>query len=210
MKIRRIAAALALVALTAAAVPQAQVPQAQAQDASAGSAGAEPSEAKLQAARGLVKGFMSTLKGELQAAIKSGGPTEAISVCAQEAPGIAGTLSTRSGWSVGRTALKVRNPRNAPSVRERAVLMDFLARAEAGEDLKTMESATILREGDRRYLHYMKAIPTGEVCTTCHGTDVKPEVKQAIAATYPSDAATGFAKGDLRGAFTFVKPLPVE
>jgi hypothetical protein len=204
---RRFATAAAIAALTALAMPH---PQAQAQDTESPNTSAAPSDAQLKAARGLVKGFMSSLKRELKAALDDGGPTEAISVCSMEAPGIAGQLSTQSGWSVGRTALKVRNPRNAPSVRERAVLMDFLARAEAGGDLTKMEDATIVREGNRRYLHYMKAIPTGEVCTTCHGTDVQPEVQQAIAANYPADAATGFEEGELRGAFTFVKPLPVE
>jgi cytochrome c551/c552 len=73
-----------------------------------------------------------------------------------------------------------------------------------------MESATVVEEGDRRYLHYMKAIPTQEVCLACHGSNVKEPVREAIAKQYPADAATGFEKGELRGAFTFVKPLTAE
>lgn len=168
---------------------------------------AQPDEAHLREARQLAKKFMMDLKGELQAAIKAGGPVNAIGVCREAAPGIAGALSTQSGWAVGRTALRVRNPRNAPSVRERAVLMDFMARAEGGESLKGMESATVIEEGDQSYLHYMKAIPTGGVCLTCHGDKLSPDLKKAIGKSYPADAATGFDKGDLRGAFTFVKPL---
>jgi hypothetical protein len=35
-------------------------------------------------------------------------------------------------------------------------------------------------------------------------------VKDAIRASYPADAATGFDQGELRGAFTFVKPLGIQ
>mgnify|MGYP006425957993 CR=1 FL=1 len=168
---------------------------------------AEPSDADLKEARQLAQEFFMSLKGELQAAIKDGGPVNAIDVCARVAPGISGELSTKSGWAVGRTALKVRNPRNSPSVRERAVLMDFKRRAADGEAMKGMESAAVIQEGDRDYLHYMKAIPTADVCLVCHGSDVSGKLKDAIRAKYPADAATGFEKGELRGAFTFVKPL---
>ena len=37
-------------------------------------------------------------------------------------------------------------------------------------------------------------------CLACHGSEVSPEVREAIAARYPGDRATGFAVGDLRGA----------
>jgi len=175
--------------------------------AAAGAAATQPSEAQLQEARELARKFFMDLKGELTAAIQEGGPVNAIHVCRTAAPGIAGELSTRSGWAVGRTALKVRNPRNAPSVRERAVLMSFLDRAAAGEELKTMEDAAVIAEGGRKYLHYMKAIPTAGVCLTCHGDALSPDLEHAIRETYPADAATGFEQGELRGAFTFVKPL---
>jgi cytochrome c551/c552 len=204
--LRTTTAALAIAAglgLTAAASP-AQADEAQA------ATGEEVPQAEIEAARGLVKGFFTELKGELQSAIKEGGPAHAIGVCQEVAPSIAGKMSENSGWSVGRTALKVRNPRNTPSVRERAVLMEFKQRHAEGESFKTMESATVVEEGDRRYLHYMKAIPTQQVCLACHGSNVKKPVEEAIAAQYPADAATGFEKGELRGAFTFVKPLTAE
>ena len=203
--LRTTTAALAIAAglgLTAAASP-ARADEAQA-------ATGEVPQAEIEAARGLVKGFFTELKGELQSAIKEGGPAHAIGVCQEVAPSIAGEMSEKSGWAVGRTALKVRNPRNTPSVRERAVLMEFKQRHAEGESFKTMESATVVEEGDRRYLHYMKAIPTQEVCLACHGSNVKKPVQEAIAAQYPADAATGFKQGELRGAFTFVKPLTAE
>ena len=177
---------------------------------STASADAGPSEADLQEARSMVQDFATQLKGELQTAMQDGGTVNAIQVCRQAAPSIAGELSTKSSWAVGRTALKVRNPRNAPSVRERAVLMDFKRRADAGEALAKMEDAAVIEEDGRRYLHYMKAIPTGEACLACHGSELPDDLAKAIRTTYPADAATGFEKGELRGAFTFVKPLPAD
>ncbi|MHA7839298.1 MAG: Tll0287-like domain-containing protein [bacterium] len=170
----------------------------------------EPTEAQLGEARALARRFSQRLKGALQSALQEGGPEAAIEVCREQAPSIAGELSREGDWAVGRTALRVRNPRNAPSVRERAVLMRFLQRAEAGEDLSGLEHAAILGEGEDRLLHYMKAIPTGGVCLTCHGQSIAPGVKDAIRASYPADAATGFEAGELRGAFTFVRPLAVQ
>ena len=35
----------------------------------------------------------------------------------------------------------------------------------------------------------------------CHGTDIKPKVKEKLDELYPEDEATGFFLGDLRGAF---------
>jgi cytochrome c551/c552 len=208
MTIRLLRTAAAALAIAAAAGLAADGDRARADQARAATGDVPQDE--LKAARGLVKGFFTELKGELQAAIKQGGPAHAIGVCEEVAPSIAGEMSEKSGWAVGRTALKVRNPRNAPSVRERAVLMEFKRRHAEGESFKTMESATVVEQGDRRYLHYMKAIPTQKVCLACHGANVKQPVREAIEAQYPADAATGFEQGDLRGAFTFVKPLSAE
>lgn len=171
---------------------------------------AEPSAARIEEARALARRFRERLKGALQSALQEGGSEAAIDICREQAPSIAGELSREGDWAVGRTALRVRNPRNAPSVRERAVLMRFLRRAEAGEALAGMEHVALVGEGDDRLLHYMKAIPTGGVCLTCHGQSIAPGVKEAIRASYPADAATGFEPGELRGAFTFVRPLAVE
>ncbi len=168
---------------------------------------AEPPAGLVEEARGLARTYVTELKGALLAAIEDDGAPRAIGVCGAEAPGIATAISNESGWAVGRTALRVRNPRNAPSPEERAVLMRFLERVAAGEDPTKIEYAAVVDTGGRKYLHYMKAIPTGRICLTCHGSQVDPQTMNAIRARYPADAATGFALGELRGAFTFVRPL---
>lgn len=174
---------------------------------SPGPAPAQDARPERAEARAIVQEFAAALKAALTAAIEEAGPEHAIGVCSDKAPGIAAALAQRTGWRVGRTALRVRNPANAPTAAERAVLEDFLARAAAGEPLAAMEHEAVRAEGGARAYRYMKAIPVQDLCTTCHGTDIDPGLAAAIRARYPDDRATGFAPGDLRGAFTLSKPL---
>ncbi|WP_200181213.1 Tll0287-like domain-containing protein [Ectothiorhodospira mobilis] len=158
-------------------------------------------------ARDIAQEFAARLKGELESALEEGGASQAIGVCGAAAPAIGARLGKETGWAVGRTALRVRNPRNAPDSRERAVMTSFQQQHAEGVELQGMERIGIVEEGGLRYVHYMKPIPTQEVCLTCHGGDVKGPIQQALAERYPADAATGFREGEMRGAFTFIKPL---
>ena len=54
-------------------------------------------------------------------------------------------------------------------------------------------------EANSLALRLMRGIATEPGCLACHGAQVAPAVRAAIAAHYPDDAATGFAVGDLRG-----------
>ncbi len=158
-------------------------------------------------ARSLVKQFGSQLKGELQHGMKNGGPVNAIAICNTKAPGIADSVSGKSGWTVGRTSLKLRNPDNHPDSWEQQVLQDFERRLAAGADPKSLEHAEILEQDGARIFRYMKAIPTGKVCLNCHGASIKPEVSAKLDQLYPADQARGFRIGDLRGAFTLSRKL---
>ena len=162
----------------------------------------------IKRSRDLVIDFQGSLKGELQAAIKDGGPSNAISVCSVRAPQIASDLSDPDGWSVGRTSHRTRNPDNAPDDWEAKVLEEFRQRAMAGEGLERMEKAELMKSDEGHLYRYMKAIPVGKVCLTCHGSNVAPALKAQIKAYYPEDQATGFELGELRGAFTITKAVP--
>jgi hypothetical protein len=162
----------------------------------------------VEEAKGIVKEFATTLQGELQAAIKEGGPINAIAVCQDRAPAIAADLSERSGWEVGRTSLKTRNAAdNTPDAWERKVLADFDARRAAGEDVQPMAYAEVVETADGKTFRFMKAIPTAEVCLACHGTAITPDLATAIDERYPDDMARGYGLGDVRGAFSLTKPL---
>jgi hypothetical protein len=153
------------------------------------------------------------LKGELTKAIAEGGPMAAIDVCYTRAPEIAAQLSKSSGARVGRTALRVRNPSNAPDGLERSVLEQFAADLGSGPIDRPLEAAFEIRRGDAVERRYMRAIPTDALCLTCHGKTLAPDLAAAIARNYPGDQATGFELGQLRGAFSVTwppAPLPAD
>ena len=62
-------------------------------------------------AQTLAGDFQKNLKSALTQAMADGGPVSAIDVCKVDAPAIAEELSSE-GWTVARTALKVRSPAN--------------------------------------------------------------------------------------------------
>ncbi|HHQ40792.1 MAG TPA: DUF3365 domain-containing protein [Chromatiales bacterium] len=170
-------------------------------------AGAGDPERRAAESRKVVRAFMQALKKELKGAMEKGGPVRAIAVCRERAPAIAQRFSKETGWEVGRTSLRYRNPANAPDAWERRVLESFEARRRAGEPAARLEHYEVTPRDGRRVFRYMKAIPTGPVCLACHGERLAPEVARALDRHYPGDRARGFRVGDIRGAFTIVQPL---
>uniref|UniRef100_Q07GZ8 Cytochrome c family protein n=1 Tax=Rhodopseudomonas palustris (strain BisA53) TaxID=316055 RepID=Q07GZ8_RHOP5 len=158
-------------------------------------------------AAALIKDYAATLQGALKGAIEKSGPDGAVVFCNKEAPGIAEQASSRSGWSISRTSLKPRNPASAPDAYEREAMAEFAARAAAGEPAASLKRADIIEQDGERVFRYLQAIPTGELCLGCHGSDLKPKVSAKINEYYPADQATGFKQGDLRGAFTLSTKL---
>ncbi len=160
------------------------------------------------AAREAIKGLGGALKEKLQAAMKDGGPVTALSVCNTQAPKIEKEQSEASGMSVARTALKFRNPNNAPDDFETRVMEKFVADLKGGADAMKMEHAEVIERDGKKVFRYMKPIITvGQPCLACHGPELKPEVSAKIKELYPNDHATGFSAGDMRGAFTVKKVL---
>jgi hypothetical protein len=160
---------------------------------------------RTEAARAAAADFGKTLLGELQQAIAAGGPANAIGVCHTIAPEIAAQKSSEFKMTIRRTSLKLRQPANAPDEWERRQLLRFAERKAAGEGAATLETGEYAEKDGKRVFRYMKAIPTGELCLSCHGSTLAPEVAARLQALYPQDAATGFKLGDLRGAFTITE-----
>jgi hypothetical protein len=157
-------------------------------------------------AKALIKEFAGTLKGELEAAMKAGGPVSAIATCKDRAPAIAAGLAKSSGWEVKRTSLKPRNQAlDTPDAWERQVLTRFEERKAAGEAADTLAYSAVVEDGGTKRFRFMKAIPVGEVCVVCHGKEIRPDVAKALDASYPNDPARGYVIGDIRGAFSVSK-----
>jgi hypothetical protein len=160
-------------------------------------------------ARTAVNQAVQTLGGELKAAIKDGGPVNAISVCKDKAPMIAASVSEQHGVKLRRVSTKNRNPKGVPDAWETKVLADFEQRLARGEAPANLEYSEVVKDGDTRQFRYMKGLVTQEVCMTCHGTkDTIPEAVQAkLSAEYPNDKATGYLPNTLRGAASLKRPL---
>ena len=161
---------------------------------------------RLTQTREVVKEFATELKGELMAGMQRG-PEAAVLVCNAQAPGIAERLSERTGWEVGRTSLKLRNPSNAPDAWELAVLETFEEQKSQGADPKTLEHHEIVEQDGKKYFRDMKAIPTQPQCLACHGESIAEPIAQVLDENYPDDQARGFKVGDIRGAFTIIEPM---
>ncbi|MCO5166050.1 MAG: DUF3365 domain-containing protein [Planctomycetes bacterium] len=128
------------------------------------------------------------LMSRLSQTIAEGGPAAAIPVCQAEAPAIARQVAAEQGLAVGRTSFRLRNQQNqppawaAPLVERRVAEPTFVA-------------------GPAGALGALLPLRAQALCVTCHGPAerIPDDVRQALAAAYPDDAATGFAEGDLRG-----------
>jgi hypothetical protein len=162
-------------------------------------------ETQLNTYRQAIKQLGGSLKGELQEAMKAGGPIAALEICHDKAPEISSEVSQNQGFSVGRTSLKPRNSNNAPKPWQIEVLEQFEARKAAGEDVKKLEYYEIVDKDDGGHqVRYMKAIPTAQVCLACHGSEMAPEIVSKLDELYPEDKARGFQVGDIRGAFSII------
>lgn len=146
----------------------------------------------------------------LQAEIARSGPEGAIATCREQAPAMAREASEKSGWAVRRVSLRNRNPKAVPDAWERAVLEDFDRRAAAGESPATLERAEIVQANGQAVQRYLRALPTAELCTNCHGTPdrISAAVSAQLKALYPDDRAVGYRVGEIRGAITLRRPQP--
>lgn len=160
-------------------------------------------------AKNAIKTYGGSLKAELQTAMQSGGPVNAISACQLKAPEIAKTVSDGEKLQISRVSLRNRNPvTGVPNEWQTQVLNDFEARKVKGEALESLVYSELVENAGKQEFRFMKAIPTEAMCLTCHGSEVSPAVMTRLKELYPQDKATGFKEGDLRGAFVVVKNLP--
>ena len=161
---------------------------------------------RTQNARETAMTLTERLRSQLAAAIKSGGAVSALGLCQTISPDLVTSANDEFHFETGRTALRLRNPENAPDEWELKVLKLFQERIAAGSDPARLEFSETLTtaEGDKLF-RYMKPIMTADMCLACHGTDVKPEVKAEITRYYPEDKAVGFKLGELRGAFSLAQ-----
>ncbi len=152
-----------------------------------------PSDDEVRArARAAIGPFKATLKSELEGAMKQSAEA-AVEVCSKRAQALA-TEHSKEGVILGRSALKLRNPANAPRP-WLAPVMARLAKAPSGTDA---QEVVALEDGRRGYA---EAIWLGPQCLVCHGESIAPSIAAKLDERYPNDAARGFKAGEFRGVF---------
>lgn len=154
-------------------------------------------------------GLIQTLGGELKAAMTAGGPAQAIGVCKDRAPKIAGEAAARTGMQIKRVSLKNRNPKGVPDAWETEAMASLEKRLAAGEKPETLDTHAVVDMPDGKMYRYAKALVTQPACLNCHGPaeNLSPEVKATLAAEYPDDKAIGYAPGMIRGILSIKKAL---
>jgi hypothetical protein len=161
-------------------------------------------------ARMAAQALMTELGGELKAAMQAGGPQQAIDVCVERAPAITARLSRERGWRVTRVSDRYRNPLlGMPDDWEARTLERFRERHAGGEAYKGMGHGEVVAGPAGSRHRFMLAIPMQGLCMNCHGPaeQLAPAIRQTLSERYPHDRATGYAVGDLRGAFSITQPL---
>ncbi|UCV22839.1 Tll0287-like domain-containing protein [Ferribacterium limneticum] len=146
----------------------------------------------------------------MQEAVAEKGVAGAIPVCKDQAPELIKAKRQETGWDIRRVSLKTRNAeRGTPDLWEVRQLADFNIRAANGEKIDTMEKSEIVSIDGKPVFRYMKALPVGDVCLKCHGAvdGMDAGLKAKLAESYPHDQATGYSKGQIRGALTVKRPL---
>jgi hypothetical protein len=155
----------------------------------------EPPDAEsIVAGKGVVLALKRNLKGALEKELPNGA-AGAVTACHAMAPALAAQLA-RDGIQVGRVTRKPRNPKNVPAGWTEDALARFEKMKTEGKLVDGMTYARRLPDGRTAYA---EPLLVQDMCLACHGTEIAPEVKAVLAEKYPSDQATGYAVGDLRG-----------
>ncbi|MCP5537176.1 MAG: DUF3365 domain-containing protein [Akkermansiaceae bacterium] len=144
--------------------------------------------------------LLGSLGPKLKAALQARGPVHALTVCQQLAQPSTGEVSGKfEGLSISRVSLKARNPDNAADELDQEVLHTWEKQVASGAGVP----ADVIRYKDDKSAVFYRAIMTQDVCMKCHGDPAtfSRELADRLAELYPGDMATGYATGQLRGAF---------
>lgn len=135
-----------------------------------------------------------SLISNLLRAIEKGGAAYAVEFCNEKAAPLTNTLSQKHQVEIQRISAKNRNPDNAASLFDKKILDLFESKALKDTVVKVSKG----------YVYY-KPIKIGmPTCLQCHGKpkqDIEAATLKTIQRKYRFDKATGYAMGDLRGAW---------
>ncbi len=150
--------------------------------------------------RRIAQATFGVLSSNLMQAAQAGGVANAVNYCQVAAYPLTDSMAQAMQASVRRTALRYRNPANAPSATERRVLEQYEAQMARSQAPKAR-----VQPWGADSVAFFAPIILMEACSKCHGTpgeDIAAEDYALIQEKYPEDRAIGFAVGDLRGMWS--------
>ncbi|WP_240676234.1 Tll0287-like domain-containing protein [Botryobacter ruber] len=130
----------------------------------------------------------------LQEKLQEGGVEAALPYCPPENFPAINALEEKYGATARRTSSKLRNPANKADERVTALLQQY----EQGE----LKEPQVVELNEQEMLYTAPIYIRSETCLRCHGTlgqEVATEEYQVLKERYPTDEATGYKLGDLRG-----------
>ena len=154
--------------------------------------------------REISKAAFNTLSSNLKQAMKKGGVDYALEFCNVEAMPLTDSLSSRYGLALRRASHQPRNPVNRADSLEMKTIETYLRQIEENRDLQPV---TYARE--KTITYHAPIQITNQLCLSCHGepgTDITISDFETIQKLYPSDEATDFDIGELRGIWSIEFP----
>jgi len=167
---------------------------------------AQEEERVMELAAPAAAALATGLIGRLSEALEEGGPVHAVDFCSMEAIPLTREVETSlaEGLTIKRSALRVRNPANAPDTLEEEALRYFASLAGTGDPLPT---AWVQRtpDGGARFYRPLSMAP---MCLQCHGDPeaFPPELDRILRERYPEDRAVGYSAGEFRGVIRVTVP----
>lgn len=156
------------------------------------------------AGKEIAQSTFAAMSSQLQAAMASGGVSNAVQYCNVKAYPITDSMARVHQAAIRRTSLQYRNPANAPTPDEKRILERYAEQHQRGDTLRPLVEGS----GADQVTFYAP-IMLKPLCVSCHGTPgetLTEENHALIKELYPDDQAVGYAPGDLRGIWSITFP----
>lgn len=195
---------LALLTIAARCQPDRPViPRAQAAENAPEANALDPSVEKLVRARGeaIATNAFGLLSSRLGKAISDTGMTNAITMCSVHGLALTKSVGVSNKVEVRRVTHRPRNPENRADAYELAIIRRY--QGDLSKNIALQPLVTAHKAG--YYTYYAPIRISAPLCLNCHGQpdkDIKTGVLEQLRKSYPTDQATGFNFGDLRGLWS--------
>lgn len=141
--------------------------------------------------------LLQKLGGEVKKNMETSGPVKTLEFCSMNALPMTEQVGKEHGTKIQRLSLKNRNPLNAATGEDKALLEQWETMLKNGQSLPSHE---LKKLSSSQSVYYKPILINNEACLKCHGDIASGSpLGKAIATTYPEDKALGYKMGDLRG-----------